>query len=169
MAKKKIASKTYDLNEGDKAPRFKGVATESVAVSAAGLAGKAYLIYFYPRDSTPGCTLEGRDFARLFSDFKRAGCAIFGASGDSLKSHDAFSKKYEFPFPLIADEGGEIARSFDVIQTKSMYGRSFVGIERSTFLVDAKGVVRNVWRKVKVTGHAEEVLEAARALKATRA
>ena len=148
----------YKLNPGDRAPRFRAAATGGAEFGSARLAGHTTVIYFYPRDNTPGCTTEGLDFRRLAPAFKKAGATIFGASGDSMKSHDSFKQKCGFPFELLSDPDGEMARAFDVIQTKSMYGREFQGIERSTFVIDPAGVVQGVWRKVKVTGHAEEVL-----------
>lgn len=122
------------------------------------------VLYFYPRDNTPGCTQEGREFAELWSRFARAGTAIVGISRDSIASHEKFRDKMAFPFPLLSDQDESVCRQFDVIRDKHLYGRVSRGIERSTFLLDAKGVLRNSWRKVKVAGHALEVLEAAKAL-----
>ncbi|MGH8263711.1 MAG: peroxiredoxin, partial [Steroidobacteraceae bacterium] len=120
--------------------------------------------YFYPRDNTPGCTKEGEDFRDLAPAFRNAGTVILGVSPDSLESHAKFRAKMKFPFDLLSDPERKLCELFDVIQEKSMYGRKFMGVERSTFLVDAKGVLREEWRKVKVTGHAEAVLESARKL-----
>ena len=127
-------------------------------------AGKKLVLYFYPKDNTPGCTQEGADFAALASSFKKAGAAIIGISGDSLASHEKFKAKMKFPFELLADEDRTVCKLYDVIREKNLYGRKFMGIERSTFLIDAKGVLRREWRKVKVKGHADEVLAAAQQL-----
>ena len=126
--------------------------------------GKNLVLYFYPKDNTPGCTQEGSDFAALAPAFKRAGAVILGVSGDSLASHEKFKAKLKYPFDLLADPDRKICKLYDVIQEKSLYGRKFMGIERSTFLLDAKGVLRQEWRKVRVKGHAEEVLAAAKQL-----
>lgn len=126
--------------------------------------GTNLVVYFYPRDNTSGCTQEGEAFRDLHAQFKRAKTTIVGVSTDSLASHEKFKARYEFPFELLADTGQEACQLFDVIKEKSMYGRKYMGVERSTFLLDAKGVLRREWRKVKVTGHADEVLAAAKAL-----
>jgi peroxiredoxin Q/BCP len=126
--------------------------------------GKKLVLYFYPRDNTPGCTLEARDFGALQSRFARAGAQIVGVSRDSVTSHQKFRDKMSLPFELLADEEEKVCRMFDVIREKNMYGRRVMGIERSTFLLDAGGVLRHEWRKVKVTDHAHEVLAAAEAL-----
>ena len=126
--------------------------------------GKALVLYFYPRDSTPGCTLEGQDFQRLLPALRRAGAQVCGISRDSVSAHDKFCSKYGFEFPLLADVDASVCKLFDVIRMKNMYGRKVLGIERSTFLIDAAGTLRREWRKVKVTGHADEVLEAVKAL-----
>jgi thioredoxin-dependent peroxiredoxin len=127
-------------------------------------AGKNLVLYFYPKDNTPGCTLEGTDFAALAPAFKKARTVILGISGDSVASHEKFKTKMKFPFELLADEDRGICKLYDVIQEKSLYGRKFMGIERSTFLIDSKGVLQQAWRKVRVKGHAEEVLKAAQQL-----
>lgn len=126
--------------------------------------GKALVVYFYPKDNTPGCTLEGQDFAALHAKFQKSGVEILGVSRDSVKSHDNFCAKYGFPFALLSDPDELACQAFDVIREKSLYGRKYLGVDRSTFLFDAKGVLRREWRGVKVKGHAAEVLEAARAL-----
>jgi thioredoxin-dependent peroxiredoxin len=126
--------------------------------------GHALVLYFYPRDSTPGCTLEGQQFAALALRFKRAGIAILGVSRDSVASHERFRTKMEFPFALLSDGDSKACKLFDVIREKNMYGRKVMGIERSTFLIDAAGILRAEWRKLKVEGHALAVLEAAQAL-----
>lgn len=126
--------------------------------------GSAQVLYFYPRDSTPGCTLEGQQFQQLLPAFRRAGALVFGISRDSVASHEKFCAKMGFGFELLADVDEKACRLFDVIRQKNMYGRKVLGIERSTFLVDASGVLRREWRKVKVEGHAAEVLQAVKAL-----
>lgn len=126
--------------------------------------GKNAVIYFYPKDSTPGCTTEGRDFSALHGKFKRANTVIFGVSRDSIASHEKFKDKQGFTFDLLSDPDEKLCKQFDVIHEKTLYGRKFMGVVRSTFLIDANGKLRQEWRKVKVAGHAEEVLEAAKAL-----
>ena len=127
-------------------------------------AGSAVVLYFYPRDNTPGCTQEGEDFAAVHTQFKRAKTLVFGISADSLASHEKFKKKMGFPFELLSDPDQKVCKLYDVIQEKSMYGKKFIGIERSTFVIDGKGVLRHAWRKVKVNGHAAAVLAAVKAL-----
>ena len=139
---------------------FKAAATSETTVRLKDLRGKKVVIYFYPKDSTPGCTTEGQDFAALHNKFKRAGAVIFGVSRDSLASHEKFKAKFKFPFELISDPDERLCEKFDVIKEKTLYGRKFLGIERSTFLIDADGKLRAEWRKVRVKGHAEQVLEA---------
>ena len=129
--------------------------------------GKPLLIYFYPRASTPGCTQEGRDFSAAINKFRRQSCVILGASRDSLKRQENFKAKQEFPFELISDTDEELCKLFDVIKMKNMYGKQVMGIERSTFLIDRDGRLFQEWRKVKVKGHAEEVLEAVKTLNKT--
>ncbi len=126
--------------------------------------GKYYVLYFYPRDNTPGCTLEGQDFAKHYPKFKKLGVEVFGVSNDSLESHEKFLKKYSFPFPLVSDPEQELCEKFSVIKLKNMYGKKFKGIERSTFIIDPKGKVAKEWRKVKVPGHVEEVLTSVKEL-----
>lgn len=127
-------------------------------------AGKKLVLYFYPKDMTSGCTRESQDFRDRHAAFRKAGVVVVGVSRDSVRSHDRFTEKEQLPFPLLADEEETLCRLFDVIQEKSLYGRKYLGIERSTFLLDGTGVLRREWRKVKVPGHAEEVLEAAKSL-----
>jgi peroxiredoxin Q/BCP len=127
-------------------------------------AGRKLVIYFYPKDMTSGCTRESQDFRDLYAAFRKAGIEVVGVSRDSVKSHDKFTEKEKLPFPLLADEDEKLCKMFDVIQEKSLYGRKYLGVERSTFLLDSAGVLRREWRKVKVPGHAEEVLEAAKSL-----
>ncbi|TVQ40274.1 MAG: peroxiredoxin [Wenzhouxiangella sp.] len=126
--------------------------------------GKPLVVYFYPRDNTPGCTKQGQGFRDLYDEFQAENCEIVGVSRDTAASHDKFAAKHEFPFPLLADTDEALCREFDVIKEKNMYGKKVMGIERSTFLFDAKGKLVKAWRKVRVPGHVEEVLEAARAL-----
>ena len=126
--------------------------------------GKVRVLYFYPKDNTSGCTLEGQQFNQLLPAFRRAGAAVYGISRDSLASHAKFCAKYGFGFELLADEDEAACRLFDVIREKNMYGRKVLGIERSTFLVDGAGVLRREWRKVKAEGHVAEVLQAVKDL-----
>ncbi len=132
--------------------------------SSKAAAGRKLVIYFYPKDMTSGCTRESQDFRDLYSAFRKAGVDIVGVSRDSVKSHDKFTEKEKLPFPLLSDEDERLCKLFDVIHEKSLYGRKYLGIERSTFLLDGTGILRREWRKVKVPGHAEEVLEAAKSL-----
>ena len=143
---------------------FTAEATGDKKIRLKDLRGKNVVIYFYPKDSTPGCTTEGRDFSALHSKFKRAKTVILGVSRDSIASHEKFKEKQGFTFDLLSDPDEKLCQKFDVIHEKSLYGRKFMGIVRSTFLIDANGKLRQEWRKVKVAGHAEEVLEAAKAL-----
>jgi thioredoxin-dependent peroxiredoxin len=149
---------------GKAVPDFKLPSTSGESFRLKEARGHALVLYFYPRDNTPGCTLEGQQFAQLGPRFKKAGITILGVSRDTMASHDKFKSKMCFPFELLSDEDGELCRLFDVIREKNMYGRKVVGIERSTFLIDASGVLRSEWRKVKVDGHALAVLQAAQAL-----
>lgn len=143
---------------------FTADATGGKAVRLKDLRGKNVIIYFYPKDSTPGCTTEGRDFSALHNKFKRANTVIFGVSRDSIASHEKFKEKQGFAFDLLSDPDEKLCNQFDVVHEKSLYGRKFMGIVRSTFLIDADGKLRREWRKVKVAGHADEVLEAVKAL-----
>jgi thioredoxin-dependent peroxiredoxin len=149
---------------GKKIGAFTVSATADSEVSARSLLGKPHVIYFYPKDDTPGCTAEGEDFRDLYTKFKRLGVGVWGVSRDGLASHEKFKAKYKFPFELISDEDEALCKAFDVIKMKNMYGKKVRGIERSTFLIDATGVLRQEWRKVKVKGHAAEVLKAAESL-----
>ena len=143
---------------------FKADATGDQQIRLKDLRGKNVVLYFYPKDSTPGCTTEGRDFSALHSKFKRAKTVILGVSRDSIASHEKFKEKQGFPFDLLSDPDERLCKQFDVIHEKSLYGRKFMGVVRSTFLIDTEGKLRQEWRKVKVKGHAEEVLEAVEAL-----
>ncbi len=127
-------------------------------------AGNPVVVYFYPRDNTPGCTQEGEDFSAAHAAFKKAKTPIVGISADSIAAHVKFKQKMGFPFELLSDPDKKVCKLYDVIREKSMYGKKFLGIERSTFLIDGKGVLRHEWRKVKVNGHAAAVLAAAKAL-----
>jgi peroxiredoxin Q/BCP len=150
------------IDIGKKAPQF---TLEGTAGKwSLGDAGGAVVIYFYPRDNTPGCTQEGQDFSAAYAQLKKAKAAIVGISADSLAAHEKFKQKMAFPFELLSDPDKKVCKLYDVIQEKSMYGKKFLGIERSTFLIDGKGVLRHVWRKVKVNGHAAAVLAAVTAL-----
>jgi peroxiredoxin Q/BCP len=151
------------IEVGKKAPAFSLEGTGG-KWSLKDALGSNVVLYFYPRDNTPGCTLEGQSFTAAHAAFKKAKTLIFGISADSLESHEKFKKKMSFPFELLSDPDSDVCKLYDVIQEKSMYGKKFLGIERSTFLIDAKGVVREVWRKVKVDGHADAVLAAVKAL-----
>ncbi|MGY2201204.1 peroxiredoxin [Pseudomonas gingeri] len=143
---------------------FQAPATSGQTVSLADLKGKQVVIYFYPKDSTPGCTTEGQGFRDQYAAFQAANTEIFGVSRDSLKSHENFKGKQEFPFELISDKDEAICQLFDVIKLKKLYGKEYLGVDRSTFLIDAKGVLRQEWRGVKVPGHVDAVLAAAQAL-----
>ncbi|MFN3580821.1 MAG: peroxiredoxin [Pseudomonas sp.] len=145
-------------------PDFTAQATSGQTVTLSDLQNRQIVIYFYPKDNTPGCTTEGQDFRDLHADFVAANTLIYGVSKDSLKVHENFKAKQSFPFELISDPDEELCRLFDVIQLKMMYGKEYEGIERSTFLIDKQGVLRKEWRKVKVKGHVAEVLDAAKAI-----
>ncbi len=148
-----------ELEVGKKLPAFKGEATGGAPIASKDLKGQKYVLYFYPRDNTPGCTVESNDFRDLHPKFKRRKVRIIGISRDTLKSHDRFKEKFGFPFELIADPDETICNLFGVMKDKNMYGKKVRGIERSTFLVDEDGKLLREWRKVKVDGHAQEVLD----------
>jgi len=139
-------------------------ATSETEVSSDTLKGQLSVLYFYPKDSTPGCTIESQDFSRLHAEFLALGCQIFGVSRDSIKSHESFKAKQSMPFELISDPDEVLCNAFDVMKMKNMYGKQVRGIERSTFLIDKTGALINEWRQVKVPGHAEEVLETVKGL-----
>ena len=151
------------LKAGDEAPDFTLPATGGATLSLKGLRGRKVVLYFYPKDDTSGCALEAQDFNRLKGEFEAAHTEVIGVSPDSLKSHDKFRAKYGLEFPLASDESKAMLQAFGVWVEKSMYGRKYMGIDRSTFLFDATGKLVRAWRKVKVPGHAAEVLDAARA------
>ena len=147
-----------------KIPAFSLPATGGRTFKPSDAAGKKLVIYFYPRDNTPGCTTEGEAFRDLHADFRKAGAIVVGVSPDSMKSHEKFKEKMSFPFDLLADEDHAVCDLFEVYKEKSMYGRKYMGVERSTFLIDEEGVLKREWRKVKVPGHAQEVLAAVKDL-----
>lgn len=149
---------------GKKVPAFKLPATGEQTISLSGLKGQNIVLYFYPRDSTPGCTTEGQDFRDSIAKFKRQNCVILGVSRDTLASHEKFKEKQKFPFDLLSDTEEVLCDLFDVIKLKNMYGKKHLGIERSTFIINEKGVLKQEWRKVKVAGHVDEVLTAVKTL-----
>ena len=155
-----------DLQPGDKAPHFALPSDEGGEIRLADLAGRIVVLYFYPKDDTSGCTSEAKAFSASIEAFDKAGAVIVGVSKDPVKSHAKFRQKHELTVRLGADEDGRTVEAYGVWVEKSMYGRKYMGIERATFLIDAAGVIRRIWRKVSVTGHADEVLAAVRALAA---
>ncbi len=146
-----------------KVDNFTLPATGDKEISLNQFSGSWVVIYFYPKDNTPGCTTEGQDFSELNAQFKQHNCIILGVSRDSIKKHENFKTKYNFTFDLLADTEETLCQQFDVIKQKKLYGREYMGIERSTFLIDKTGVLIKEWRKVRVKGHAEEVLETIKA------
>ena len=142
---------------------FKCEATGGETVQLKALRGQKVVLYFYPRDNTPGCTTESEEFRDLHAGFRRADTVVLGVSRDSIDSHEKFKAKYRLPFPLLSDKDEKLCRQFDVIKEKTMYGRKSMGVERSTFLIDEQGKLRREWRKVRVKGHAQEVLDAVKA------
>lgn len=145
---------------GKKCPKFSGDCTSNIKLSNTDFIGKNLVVYFYPKDSTPGCTLEGQDFRDNFKKFKKLNTAILGVSRDSVKSHNNFKEKQSFPFELLSDPDEKMCKAFDVMKMKSMYGKQYIGVDRSTFLINDKGIVVKEWRSVKVKGHVDEVLSA---------
>lgn len=152
------------LAPGGKAPDFALPADGGRTLALKDFAGRKLVLYFYPKDDTSGCTREAIDFNGLRAEFEAAGTAILGVSPDSAASHDKFKKKHALDFPLVSDESKAMLAAYGVWAEKSMYGRKYMGVERTTYLIDASGTIARVWEKVKVPGHAEEVLAAARAL-----
>lgn len=144
---------------------FSAAATRNKTIKLKELRGQNVVIYFYPKDNTPGCTTEGQDFRDLHAKFRRQDSVILGVSRDSIASHEKFRDKQKLPFDLISDPDEKLCKKFDVIKEKTLYGRRFMGVERSTFLIDATGKLRREWRKVKVKGHAADVLEAVKGLR----
>lgn len=153
-----------DVEPGQPAPAVRLPRDGGGEIDLADLAGRKVVLYFYPKDDTPGCTIEANDFSARAGDFAAAGAVVLGVSKDSVKSHDRFRDKHGLGFALLSDEHGDVAERYGVWVEKSMYGRKYLGIDRSTFLIGPDGRVARVWRKVKVPGHVEEVLEAVRAL-----
>ncbi|MCI0509424.1 peroxiredoxin Q/BCP [Chromohalobacter marismortui] len=151
---------------GQHVPDFTATATGDTQITLSDLRGRQVVIYFYPKDSTPGCTTEGGDFRDHKPDFDAANTVILGVSRDGLRAHENFKAKQGFNFELISDKDESLCRQFDVIKLKKLYGKEHLGIERSTFLIDAEGKLAREWRKVKVKGHVEAVLDAARELNA---
>lgn len=153
------------LTIGSPLPDFDISSTGNKTINLKDFQGQIIVLYFYPKDNTPGCTLEGRDFRDNIENFNKMGAVIFGVSRDSVRLHESFKCKQEFPFDLLSDPDEKLCRLFDVIKMKNMYGKQVQGIERSTFLFDTRGVLVREWRKVKVKGHAEEVLRVLAELK----
>ncbi|UXN07591.1 thioredoxin-dependent thiol peroxidase [Bartonella sp. HY761] len=153
-----------DLNIGDKAPEFTLPDDNGDMVSLKELQGKPVVLYFYPKDDTSGCTTEALDFTALINQFRDIGVRVLGISPDSVKKHDKFKEKHQLAVELLADEEKTVLTAYGVWVEKSMYGRKYMGVERTTLLLDANGTIAEIWRKVKVTGHAEAVLKAAQAL-----
>jgi thioredoxin-dependent peroxiredoxin len=150
------------INIGDPVPNLQCSATGDKRIELTDYRGKFLVIYFYPKDNTPGCTLEGQAFRDSFKDFTVLNAEVLGVSRDSIRSHEGFKCKQAFPFDLIADQSEELCQLFDVIKMKNMYGKQVLGVERSTFLIDPNGTLIKEWRKVKVKDHIEEVLQALR-------
>ncbi|MCS6625097.1 peroxiredoxin [Roseibacterium beibuensis] len=153
-----------EITEGQPAPAFDMATSDGGHVSSDALNGKPYVLYFYPKADTPGCTTEGQDFSALAADFAAAGATVIGVSRDPVKKLDRFKAKYDLKVVLASDEPGAVTEAFGVWVEKSLYGRTYMGVERATFLIDGAGVVRRVWRKVRVKGHAAEVLAAVQSL-----
>ena len=149
---------------GKAVPDFSLASTGGTTFTLSALRGEKLVLYFYPKDNTPGCTAEGADFGGLHSQFRRAGARVFGISRDSAASHERFKEKMRFPFELLSDPDEAVCKQFGVMKLKTLYGKKVRGIERSTFVVDAKGVLAREWRGVKVPGHAQEVLNFVKAL-----
>ena len=145
--------------EGKKCPMFKGDSTNNKTISNKDFLGKNLVIYFYPKDSTPGCTTEGQDFRDNYKTFKKLNTDILGVSRDSVKSHENFKQKQSFPFELLSDPEEIMCKAFDVMKLKSMYGKEYIGVDRSTFLISSEGKIIKEWRSVKVKGHVDEVLD----------
>jgi thioredoxin-dependent peroxiredoxin len=155
---------TEPLAVGGRAPAFALPADGGQTLSLASFKGKPLVLYFYPKDDTSGCTAEAIDFTKLAKEFQKTGAAVLGVSKDSVAAHEKFKKKYNLAVSLAADEETKTAKAYGVWVEKSMYGRRYMGMERSTFLIDGNGIIRGIWRKVKVTGHATAVLDAVKSL-----
>ena len=147
------------VSVGKRVENFNLPATGDQNLSLSDFRGRSLIIYFYPKDNTPGCTREGQDFRDLYKQFNEAGADILGVSRDSVRVHENFRKKHEFPFHLLSDSDEQLCKQFDVIREKKLYGRTYMGIERSTFLIDSEGILQQEWRKVRVPGHAQAVLD----------
>jgi peroxiredoxin Q/BCP len=145
---------------GKKAPNFKAECTSEKTYARDDFNGKNLVLYFYPKDSTPGCTTEGQEFRDSYKQFKKMNTEILGVSRESIKSHEKFKSNQSFPFELLSDPDEKVCKAFDVMKLKSMYGREYMGVDRSTFIIDSSGKIRKEWRGVKVKGHVQEVLEA---------
>ncbi len=156
------------IEEGDPAPEVELALDDGRTITLSALKGRPVVLYFYPKDDTPGCTTEAKDFTCLAADFKKAGAEVIGVSPDSSKSHLKFRDKYALDVQLASDESTQVATAFGTWVEKSMYGKKYMGVERSTFVIDTSGKVANAWRKVKVAGHAEQVLAAVKALKSKK-
>lgn len=163
--KKTTASANTKNFIGKKIPTFLLPATGGKNISSKELCATPAILYFYPKDNTSGCTQESEDFRDLYTQFKKLGIAIYGVSRDSVKSHEKFKEKFQFPFDLISDEDEKLCQALDIMKMKSMYGRKYLGVDRSTFYIDKKGKILNEWRNVKVSGHAQEVYDFAKNLK----
>ncbi|MDX2082492.1 MAG: thioredoxin-dependent thiol peroxidase [Rickettsiales bacterium] len=152
------------LEIGKAAPLF-SLASDGDEISLANLKGKNVVLYFYPKDDTPGCTIEAQDFSRKIKEFEKLDCTVLGISKDSVKSHCNFIAKYNLSFNLLSDVDGEVCQKYGVIKEKSMFGKKYFGIDRSTFLIDKVGKINKIWTSVKVNGHVEEVLAAVAKIK----
>ena len=150
--------------EGKKCHKFNAECTSGITYSNKDFDGKNLVIYFYPKDSTPGCTSEGQEFRDNYKQFEKNNTEIFGVSRDTIKSHENFKEKQSFPFELLSDPDEKVCNAFDVMKLKSMYGREYIGVDRSTFLINDKGVIIKEWRSVKVKGHVDEVLDVVKGL-----
>jgi peroxiredoxin Q/BCP len=159
-----VATKRKELDIGDKAPGFDLPTDGGGRFRLKDAAGKTLVLYFYPKDDTSGCTREAQEFSAAEQRFKKAGAIVLGVSKDSVEKHDKFKAKHKLSIPLGADVAGDAVNAYGVWVEKTLYGRKYMGIDRSTFLIDGKGVIRRVWRKVKVPGHVEDVLGEAKAL-----
>ena len=148
------------LRQGSRVPAFSAPATGATRVDSEDLLGSPFVLYFYPKDNTPGCAFEGRDFSRHHEQFVHRGAAVFGVSRDNIDSHEKFKARHDFPFELIADEDEKLCGLFGVVRENRWIGKKISGVERSTFLIDAEGVVRREWRKVRLPGHVDEILKA---------
>ncbi len=164
MTKEAISVKHDALNKGEHAPDFNMPTDGGGSVALSRLKGKNVVLYFYPKDDTPGCTVEAKEFRDLMPQYTKSDTVIIGVSKDSVKSHDKFKEKFCLPFILASDEDAGVCQLYGVWVEKSMYGKKYMGIERTTFLIDAKGKIAAIWNKVKPEGHAAEVLEAVKSL-----